>query len=263
MTLRVIWNGRSAMNAEQQKLDSISNNIANVNTTGYKGEDVSFQDLVYESVKRTGYPTNDSKNNILNGTGVKAGAWIRDTTQGTLKETDVKTDFAIDGDGYFRVTLTDGSKAYERAGSFNLDNSGTLVDKNGNKIDIDVTDQGQNADGSPVVLTNNNFTVKENGEIYVDNKADSVYYGKMNIYNPISQDSLSSIGQNLYVLKQGGQMNVSNNVSIRQGFVEQSNVDIGKELTDMIVAQRAFGMGSKALQTGDEMWSMINNLKGK
>lgn len=263
MALRVIWNGRSAMNAEQEKLDSISNNIANLGTTGYKREDVNFQDLVYESVKRTGYPTNDNQNAILNGTGVKAGRWIRDTKQGNLIRTDSNTDFAIDGEGYFRVTLSDGTKGYERAGSFNIDKSGTLVDKNGNRLDIELSGDGQNLINSGVMLTDKNFSVKENGEIYLNSNSESVYYGKINIYNPVGQEALHSIGENLYVLNQGAQMNISADASIMQGILEQSNVDIGKELTDMIVAQRAFEMGSRALKTGDEMWGMINSLKGR
>lgn len=263
MVLRSIWTGRSAMNAQQQKLDSISNNIANVNTVGYKREDVSFQDLVYESLKRKGYPTNDNQNTILNGTGVKAGNWIRDVEQGNLRSTDSKTDFAIDGEGYFRVTLPDGSKGYERAGSFNINSNGELVDKSGNRLDIELTEDGQNLLSEGVGFTNDNFSVKEDGEIYLNHNNDSVHYGKINLYSPVSQESLNSIGQNLYTLNQGAQMNGTTKANILQGFVEDSNVDVGKELTDMIVAQRAFEMGSRALKTGDEMWGMINNMKGR
>lgn len=263
MALRIMWNGRSAMNAEQQKLDSISNNIANINTNGYKREDVSFQDLVYESVKRTGYPTNDNQNTILNGTGVKAGRWIRDNGQGDLIRTNSNTDFAIDGEGsYFRVTLQDGTKGYERAGSFNIDKSGTLADKNGNKLDIDISEEGRNLIDSGVLLNEKNFSVREDGEIYINNDGNNVYYGKMNLYTPIGEEALRSVGENIYVLNQGGQMNASN-ATIVQGALEHSNVDIGKEFTEMIVAQRAFEMGSRALKTGDEMWGMINSLKGR
>lgn len=263
MVLRAIWNGRSAMNAEQQKLDSISNNIANINTVGYKREDVSFQDLVYESVKRQGYPTNDNKDTILNGTGVKAGKWIRDVGQGNLRSTDSKTDLAIDGQGCFRVTLPDGSKGYERAGSFNLNSNDELVDKSGNRLDIEFTEEGQNLFNSGVTLRSDNFSVKENGDIYINYNTDSVNIGRINLYNPVGQDALRSIGQNLYVLNEGAQMNITTDANILQGFVEDSNVDIGKEFTDMIVAQRAFEMGSRALKTGDEMWGMINSMKGR
>ncbi|MBC2580668.1 flagellar hook-basal body complex protein [Clostridium sp. DJ247] len=262
--LRILWNGRSAMNAEQQKLDSISNNIANVNTVGYKKENVSFQDLVYENLKRTGYPTNDNnKNEILNGTGVKAGQWIRDTTQGTLRDTGVKTDLAIDGDGYFRVTLPDGSKAYERAGSFNIDNNGDIVDKNGNRLDIAFTQEGSDMFNSGKVFTSDNFAVKQSGEIYVNDNSNSVLYGNINTYSPIGQDSLTSVGENLYVPNAQTQMNGTTDTNIMQGFLEDSNVDVGKEMTDMIVAQRAFELGSRAMKTGDEMWGLINSMKGR
>jgi flagellar basal-body rod protein FlgG len=261
--LRIFWNGRSAMNAEQEKLDSISNNIANVNTVGYKSEDVSFQDLVYETIKRTGYPTNaNNKNQILNGTGVKASQWIRDNSQGTLSQTGAKTDMAIDGEGYFRVTLPNGTKAYERAGSFNVDNSGTIVDKNGNRLDISFTPAGTSLFNSGTVFTANNFSVKQNGEIYVnDNNNNSVLYGKINLYNTVGQNALNSIGDNLYVPKPGAKINITTNGNILQGYLEGSNVDIAKEMTDMIIAQRAFQLGSSALKTGDEMWGLINSMK--
>lgn len=261
--LRILWNGRSAMNAQQEKLDSISNNIANVNTVGYKREDVSFQDLVYESLKRTGYPTNDNQNQILNGTGVKAGQWIRDNSQGNMRETGVNTDLAIDGQGYFRVTLPNGSKAYERSGSFNIDSNGDIIDKNGNRLDIDFTQEGANLFNSGVIFTDNNFSVKGNGEIYLNYNNNSVYYGKINLYNPVGDNALSSIGENLYTANPGAQINGTGNANIMQGFLEESNVDIGKEMTDMIITQRAFELGSRALKTGDDMWALVNSIRGR
>lgn len=266
--LRALWSSRSAMNAQQEKLDSISNNIANANTIGYKREDVSFQDLVYETLNRKGTPTSgNNPDKLINGTGVKATNWVRDNSQGNLRETDVKTDLAIDGDGFFRVTLQDGSKAYERSGSFNIDSKGSIVDKNGNRLDIDLTEEGTSMLDSGASFTSDNFTVKENGEVYaaVDNNGtkSDVLYGKINIYNPIGQNSLSSVGENLYVPNPGVTMNGVTDANIMQGFVEESNVDVGKEMTDMIVAQRAFELSSKSLKTADDMWGLINSMKGR
>lgn len=266
--LRALWSSRAAMNAQQQKLDSISNNIANANTVGYKREDVSFQDLVYETLNRKGTPTGgNNTDTLINGTGVKATKWLRDTSQGSLRETGEKTDLALDGQGFFRVTLPDGSKAYERSGSFNIDNIGEIVDKNGNKLDIALTEEGTNMLNSGSVFTKENFSVKENGEVYlaVDNNGSKsdVLYGKINIYNPVGQDALTSIGENLYVANPGATVNATTDVSIMQGFVEGSNVDMGKEMTDMIVAQRAFELSSRTLKTADDMWGLVNSMKGR
>ncbi|WPC40980.1 flagellar basal-body rod protein FlgG [Clostridium sp. JS66] len=263
--LRILWGSKSAMNAQQEKLDSISNNIANESTPGYKREDVSFQDLVYETLNRKGYPNSgNNPKEPINGTGVKATKWYRDNTQGSLRQTDSKTDFAIDGEGYFRVTLPNGNKAYERAGSFNIDNNGDIVDKNGNRLDIEFTEEGSNLFNSGTVFTQDNFAVKENGEIYlnIDNN-NSVYYGKINVYNPVGQEAFSSIGDNLYTANPGAQINIAQNSNVLQGKLEESNVNIGKEMTDMIIAQRAFELSSKAMKTGDDMWGLVNNMKGR
>jgi flagellar basal-body rod protein FlgG len=250
------------MNAQQDKLDSISNNIANESTVGYKREDVSFQDLVSETLNRKGYPNNgNNPKEPINGTGVKATKWIRDNTQGPLKQTDVNTDFAIDGQGYFRVTLANGSKAYERAGSFNVDNNGDIVDKNGNRLDIEFTQEGSNLFNSGTGFTSDNFSVRENGEVYVNTDSSSVYYGKINTYDAVGQEALSSIGENLYAANPGAQINVTQNTSILQGKLEESNVDVGKEMTDMIIAQRAFELSSKAMKTGDDMWGLVNSMR--
>jgi len=256
------------MNAHQQRLDSISNNLANVNTVGYKREDVNFQDLVYETLNRKGYPNNgNNPNEPLTGSGVKATEWLRDNRQGSLRETGVKTDLAIDGEGYFRVTLPDGSKAYERSGSFNVDSKGSIVDKNGNKLDITFTEEGTQLFDSGATFSQDNFAVRENGDIYLitDNNLEqnSTLMGKINIYSAIGQNSLSSVGENLYVPNEGVQMNGTTKANIYQGFLEESNVDVSKEMTDMIVTQRAFELGSRGLKTADEMWGLINSLKGR
>lgn len=260
--LRVLWSSRSAMNAQQDKLDSISNNIANSSTIGYKREDVSFQDLAYETLNRTGYPTSGNNSNIT-GSGVKATAWLRDNKQGDLIQTDNKTDLAIDGQGYFRVTLPDGGKAYERSGDFCIDNNGDIVDKSGNRLDIEFTQEGSSLFNSGTVFTKDNFSVKENGQIYVNTNNNSVYYGKINLYNVVGDEGLKSIGENLYGANTGAQITVQQNASIRQGRLEQSNVDMGQEMTDMIMAQRSFELSSRAMKTGDDMWGLINSMKSR
>ncbi|MBA5850669.1 flagellar basal body rod protein FlgG [Clostridium sp. cel8] len=255
--LRAIWNSVSAMNAQQDKLNIISNNIANVNTVGYKSENANFQDLVYETLKRNGYPVNPNSDTALeSGTGTKITENIRNTQEGNITETGQKTDLAIDGEGFFRVTLPNGEVAYERAGNFNFDRNGTLVDSNGNKVNIEINDEG-----GEVKPTADNFTVDRYGNIYVKSGDDTISYGKISVYNVIGDDSMISIGNNLYYPKNGAQIYENNDASIYQGMLEESNVDLSKEMTDMILSQRAFELNSKALTTSDDMWELINNMR--
>ncbi|MCH3964203.1 MAG: flagellar basal body rod protein FlgG [Clostridium sp.] len=255
--LRAIWNSTSAMNAQQEKLNSISNNLANVNTTGYKSENVNFQDLMYETLDRRGYPVNqNSDTKLISGDGSKTSQWIRNTQEGSLVETGKKTDLAIDGQGFFRVTLANGQAAYERAGDFIVDSAGTLVDQSGNRVNM-VLENGARAGE----LTKDNFLVDKEGYVYIQNGDQDVLYGKINVYNVVGDDSMISIGNNLYSPKPGARIYQNNDVSIQQGFLEQSNVDVGKEMSEMILSQRAFELSAKALSTSDEMWGLINSMK--
>lgn len=259
---RLMWTSRSAMNAQQQKLDAISNNIANVNTNGYKSEKVQFSDLVYENLTRLGYPTNTNNDNGINsipqnGTGVKTTDWIRDNAQGSLTETNQETDLALDGSGYFRMTRPDGSIAYERSSDFNLDINGRLVDSSGNILEISFTNGNQQ-------LTKDNFIISQDGTVRVKQDNGSFQnVGKINVYDAVGEDAFISVGNNLYVPKNGAQIFVSNNTNIMQGYTENSNVDIAKEMVDMIAVQRAFQLNTKSLTTADEMWGMVNNLRSR
>lgn len=255
--LELILHNKSSMNAQQQKLDAISNNIANMETTGYKREDVDFSDLVYDTMQRRGYPTSTvaAGDTIQqNGTGVRANGFIRDNKQGSVEQTNLCTDFALDGSGYFKVIKADGTAAYERAGNFKLDSSGTLVDENGNKLEVNFTN-------GAVQLPYNNFTVASDGTLSVKDGATSTIVGKINVYDVVGQASMISQGDNLYVPKDGAQIYQTNSTNIMQGYQEKSNVDVAKEMTDMITTQRAFELNSKSLTTADEMWQMVNNLR--
>jgi flagellar basal-body rod protein FlgG len=274
--LRILWSSRSAMSAQQEKLDSISNNIANVNTEGYKKVDVTFKDLVYETLNRSGYPTNEANGaSSINGTGVRTTEWIRDTKQGNLTETGESTNLAIDGQGYFQVELpeknADGSikTAYTRSGTFNIDRDGTLVDKNGNKLTVDFYDNTLPEDK---LFTKSNFKIDEKGVILKTDELGTKEIGRINLYNVSGQNTLKSIGSSLYAVKTESVNGVEVPVekpyvvqdsSIRQGFLELSNVDLTKEMTEMIMTQRAFELSSKAMKTADEMWGMSNNLRGR
>lgn len=249
---RIMWTSRTAMNAQQEKLDMISNNIANMDTDGYKSGEVGFSDLVYDNLKRLGVPVTDDPNRAVapqNGTGIRATEMIRDNTQGNLIQTNQSTNLALDGEGYYKVIRPDGSNAYERSGDFILDGLGRLTDNNGNRLEV----IGQQN------YTNGQFKVDKDGTINVN----GTNVGKINVYDAIGQNSLTSIGNNLYLPKSGVQMFATNGASIMQGYSEGSNVDISKEMSDMIIAQRAFELSSKGLSTADEMASMVNELGPK
>lgn len=257
--LRVLWNGQSAMVAQQEKLDCISNNLANVNTDGYKREEVSFKDTMYETLDRRGYPVNKgAEKNLINGTGVRTGKWIRDQKQGNLVNTGSNTDLAIDGPGYFRVTTPHNEKRYIRSGNFNVDVAGDIVDKNGNKVDIQFNQENE----EKVTFTKDNFSVNEEGTVFLRNGGEFKEVGKINIYDAVGDDAFMSVGENLYMPKQGVNPTPVKS-DILQGYVEKSNVDMGKEMTDMIMTQRAFEFGSRVVKTADEMWGMANNMRSR
>mgnify|MGYP001404351833 CR=1 FL=1 len=249
---RMMWTSRTAMNAQQEKLDMISNNIANMGTTGYKKADVGFGDLVYETMNKSAIPVSNDPNRTVdpeNGTGVRTMGTTRNNASGGLVATGEATDLALQGSGYFKVIRQDGSSAYVRSGNFTQDGAGRLTDNNGDRLEV----IGQDT------FSNGNFRVATDGTISVAGKN----VGKINVYDTIGQDSLTSVGNNMYVPKAGAQMFITNSATISQGYSEGSNVDIAKEMTDMIVAQRAFQLSSKSLSTADQMASMVNDIAPK
>ncbi|WP_278246209.1 flagellar basal-body rod protein FlgG [Clostridium polynesiense] len=256
--MRILWNGKSAMIANQEKLDSISNNLSNVNTTGYKKVNVSFRDLMSETLNRTGYPTNSQE--AFTGTGVRTSPWIRDNTQGIIQETGLKTDIAIDGEGLFRVVKADGSFAYTRDGSFKIDSAGKIVDAKGNILSIDFKG-GHNYNNTK--FSPDNLSIDKSGEIFIKEGSTFTNVASIPLYNSIGQNSLISAGDSLYVPAVNVEMFRSNNADFLQGYLEGSNVDMAEEFTDMIITQRAFELGSRSVKTADEMWGMINNLRSR
>lgn len=262
--IRLMWTSKSGMIAQQEKLDSISNNLVNATTDGYKRVTTSFSDLLNDSLDRRGYPlTNRAEGKLQHSVGVRTNKWIRDNNQGALRETNRKTDVALDGEGYFQITLMDGSKGYTRSGSFNLDINGDLVDKNGNYVDI--VENGRN-----VKLSNLNFDFKnedlyinEKGTVSIKNGNNFMEVGDLQIKKFIGEDALISRGDSIYIRNEGSTMVNANDFSIYQGYTEQSNVKMEDEITELMLAQRAFQMSSNALKTSDEMWGMVNNLRGR
>lgn len=264
---RLMWSSKSSMKAQQKKLDSISNNMANVNTDGYKRSEVTFEDLVYDTLERKGYAVSKDrkgKAEVQNGTGVKATAWTRDNKQGSLTETGIKTNLAIDGKGFFEVKLPDGSSAYKRSGSFNVDLNGNISDKNGNRLSI-VDEKGNeiNTYDGDIKFTSDNFIVSKGGDVSILKNDKYEKVGNIKIKDFVGNNALRPIGESLFVPIEGAESVDTNDYDIHQGYLELSNVDVAKEMTDMILTQRAFQLSSSSLKTADEMWGMINNLSSR
>lgn len=254
--LRTLWTSKTGMNANQERLDVISNNLVNSNTTGYKKVEVGFKELLTQSLDRRGLPLND-KDSVM-GTGSKISEWYRDNTQGNLLDTAITTDLAIDGEGYFKVIAADGNEYYTRDGNFNIDSLGRLVDARGNKVEIKYTNGFSDEN---VNFTKNNLLVDTSGQVYVKNNDVFTKVGDLGVYTATGDRAFLAAGDNLYTPAPGSEVVRANSYDIRQGMLEGSNVDIATEFSDMIVTQRAFELSAKGINTADEMWGMINNLK--
>lgn len=254
--LRTLWTSRSAMNANQEKMNVISNNIVNSTTTGYKKVEVGFKDLLTESLDKKGIPLNDE--NALIGTGAKTTGLYRDNSQGTLQETAINTDLAIDGEGFFKVINTNGQEAYTRDGSFKIDAIGRLVNSSGSVLELDYIDGYSEAN---VNFTPNNILVDTNGQVFIKELDTFNKVADIPLYKAIGDNAFLSIGNNLYTPAEGTEVQRTANADIYQGMLEGSNVDMAEEMSEMIVTQRAFQLSSKGITTADEMWQMINNMR--
>lgn len=256
--LRTLWTAKSGMNANQDKLDAISNNISNANTMGYKKVEVGFKDLLSESLDKLGNPIND-KDSII-GTGTKTSEWYRDSTQGTLQETLLSTDLSIDGAGYFRVVTPEGNELYTRDGAFTIDSRGVLVDNRGNKVELNYLN-GYSEDN--VTLNKDNFLVDKKGQVYIKNGGNFTQVAEIPVYTAVGDRAFIAVGDNLFTPSTGVQVERTMDFDLYQGVLEGSNVDIAQEFADMIITQRAFQLSSRGISTADEMWGMINNMRSR
>lgn len=266
------------MQAQQTKVDVISNNLANVNTTGYKASRVAFQDLVYLDVNGgagqgaaagaaagtagTSGAAVQTPSLVQVGTGVGPAAISRDFSVGALEPTEQPFDLAIDGAGFFRVKLADGTTAYTRTGNFRVDQSKQLVDAAGNIV----MGKGGNALTMPDGWVRVSIDAKGNVEAVTSN--DTVQQvGQISMATFVNPAGLEAIGGSLYRVStaSGAEKAVDpasqGAGSVRQGFLEGSNVQVVAEMVNLMVAQRAYEISSKAIQSSDEMMAMANNLR--
>jgi len=245
----------TGMMAQQLYVDVISQNLANINTTGYKQQRPEFQDLLYQNERRVGANSADSgtvvPTGIQVGLGVKTGAIYRTHTQGTMQNTANSLDLAIQGRGFFQITQPDGTIGYTRSGSFQLSPNGELVTADGYIIEPAIT-VPPNATG---------ISIDSSGEVFatIPGQVDPQNLGQFQIANFVNDAGLQAIGNNTYLETTAsgspttGTPGLDEYGTILQGFLENSNVDPVTELTNLIKAQRVYEMISKAITKSDDM----------
>lgn len=253
----------TGMQAQQLNVEVISHNIANINTTGYKQQRAEFQDLLYENIRRPGAPSSDANTivpaGIQMGLGVKTAAVYRIDSQGALLLTENPLDVAIEGEGFFPIDLPDGDVGYTRAGSFQLNAQGQIVTADGHPVQPGIT----------VDPTATEVGINASGEVLVKlpGQVQEVVAGQIQLANFANRAGLEAVGDNIFKETDASGAPALNNPgveglgTVRQGFLESSNVNIVGELTNMITAQRAYEMNSKVIQTTDEMYQTVTQMR--
>lgn len=253
----------TGMLAQQTNVDVISNNIANMNTTAYKRQRAEFQDLLYQQVARPGAATNGQEarapSGIQIGSGVRTGGVYRIGTQGALTQTDNRYDVAIEGQGYFQVLMPNGNMTYTRAGSFQISDQGELVTADGHPVQPGINIPQEAVD--VVISATGNVQVKLDGEPEMQE------IGQLQLATFVNEAGLEALGGNLFAeTAASGQANIAapgepGFGTLRQGFLEASNVNSVAEITALITAQRAYEMNSRVVKTADEMLSTTSQMR--
>jgi flagellar basal-body rod protein FlgG len=260
--MRALDTAATGMMAQELMVQVISNNIANMTTTGYKRQRAEFEDLLYDHVSQIGTQTS-SQGNILPvgielGTGVKTVGTPRLMSQGNLTATGNSLDLAIRGDGFFKILMPDGTFSYTRDGSFNLDNQGRVVTAEGNLVQPGLT----------IPATATSITINQQGQVSVTLPGSTTpsIVGQLTLTRFVNEAGLQAIGDNLFVetpasgAPQDGQATLNGFGNLQQGNLEQSNVDAVTEMTNLITAQRAYEMNSKVITASDQMLQTTSNM---
>jgi flagellar basal-body rod protein FlgG len=261
--MQALRTAATGMLAQQLNVEVISNNIANMNTVGFKRQRAEFQDLMYQTLERAGAQSSESGTVVPTGVqighGVKAGSVYRITEQGSATRTDNRFDVAIDGRGFLQVTLPSGETAYTRAGNLAVNDQGQLVTDDGYAINPAITVPPDALD----------VTISKSGQVQVSQQGQTepTTVGNIELATFVNDAGLEAIGDNLF-LESGasgpatvGQPNSTGFGSLLQGYTEAANVDAVSEITALIVAQRAYEMNSKVINTADEMLGVSAQLK--
>jgi len=255
--------GSTGMMAQQLNVDTISNNIANMTTTGYKRQRAAFRDLLYQNIDRPGTTSSDSGTTLPTGLqvglGVQTGAVYRIHSQGALQVTENNLDVAIRGEGFFQVSLPNGGTAYTRDGTFQLNENGEIVTLQGYTVDPGIT----------VPTDALSIDINDQGEVLVSlpNQTATSNVGQLQLANFANAAGLEAIGNNLFLETDasGSATTATPGTeefgTLLQGSLEQSNVNVVEEITSLIAAQRAYEMNSNVISTSDELLQTVSNLR--
>jgi flagellar basal-body rod protein FlgG len=259
--IRSLWTAATGMTAQQLNMDVISNNLANVNTAGFKKSRADFQDLLYQVSRAAGTESvngDEVPTGIQVGLGARAAAVQKIFTTGDLQQTGNDLDIAIEGNGFFRVLMPDGEESYTRSGAFKKDGTGRMVTSDGYPLE-------------PQIVIPENATrlsITEDGavNVYLDGETEPNQIGTIELTTFSNPAGLEAIGRNLLLETPASGAPVDGIPgqegfgALAQGFLEGSNVNIMEEMVGMITTQRAYEINSKAIQTSDQMLQMVNNL---
>lgn len=258
--MRALNIASTGLAAQQVNIDTISQNLANMTTTGYKSTRADFQDLIYQDLERAGANATDQgtirPSGIQLGLGVKTGAISRNTGQGTLQNTSNSLDLAVQGKGYFQVELPDGTIAYTRDGAFTISDEGIIVTRDGLTVSPSITIP-DDAVG---------VSINQSGEVeaVIQGQIDPTLLGQIEMATFLNPNGLQASGDNLFLetaasgsptLGNAGEDGVG---TILQGYLENSNVDPVAEITELIIAQRAYEMNTNVLSAADQMLQSLN-----
>lgn len=253
--IHAIWTAATGMQAQQMRIDTIANNLSNVNTTAYKRANVDFQDLLYQTINQPGATTAG----VQVGLGVRPVAITKLYEQGNLQITENALDLAIDGEGFFQVRRTDGTVAYTRDGSFKLDAEGNLITSTGMLLEPQIQ--------FPAGTTN--IYIAADGQVaaQLPGQPEQAPIGQINLARFANPAGLQAIGNNLVIQTAAsgepiiGPADIEGMGRIRQGALETSNVELVREMVMMIATQKAYDTSSKAINVSDKMMETANNLQ--
>ena len=260
--IRSLWTSATGMQAQALNLDVIANNLANVNTAGFKKSRAEFQDLLYETLRPAGTSSSQDTQvpaGIQIGHGTRPSTVLKIFSQGNMENTKNELDLAIEGDGFFQIILPNGETAYTRDGAFKLDSDGRIVNSDGFALEPEITIPSDAV----------SVSVGIDGTVSVLQAGDSIpsEIGTIELARFVNPAGLISTGRNLYITSEasGDEMTgipgEDGLGSLAQGFLEMSNVSVVDEMVSMITAQRAYETNSKSIQTADEMLQIANNIK--
>jgi len=259
--IRSLWIAKTGLDAQQFNVDVISNNLANVTTTGFKRQQPVFEDLLYQMVRQPGAQSSQLTqvpSGLQLGAGVRPVATARIFTQGSLQQTGNNFDIAINGQGFFQILLPDGTTAYTRDGSFQLDNQGNVVNSSGYLLQPSIT----------IPPNTVSVTVGNDGTVtaLVSGSPNPTQVGTIQLANFVNVGGLQARGENQFLetassgAPQVNQPGTNALGTTNQGFLENSNVSVTEELVDLITAQRAFEINSRSVQTSDQMLRKLTEL---